>query len=198
MPSFLIVFSKAECLLFGLPLFCNFCLSFCDLFGITKIVVLNGLQIIIQLIYERNSGWDIQPHYFFITNLVNIFYKGPYAVPMCRDKDPFPLPYPWKYHIFPIRDKPGNSISQTFSSRNFILFNIRIFRIYPGISFVISTKRGRPGCVTSSPYVYLILPYSSCHFLFIMSLKVSVMPFVETPGFIYRYPHKIHLIQYYP
>ena len=48
--------------------------------------------------------------------------------------------------------------------------------------------------ITSSPDVYLFFAYFRGHFRFIQPLQRTIMPFVQTPRFIYRYPHQVHFI----
>lgn len=45
--------------------------------GIPEIIVSQRIHIVIQLIYQRNAGWDIQSCNVFIADVVQEFDKGP-------------------------------------------------------------------------------------------------------------------------
>jgi hypothetical protein len=76
---------QSRCLL-GLALSSNGGLRSLDLLFVGKEVMLDGLELLIELVHDRNAGWNVQLDNVRVRHVVEVLDQCAQAVAMCRDQ----------------------------------------------------------------------------------------------------------------
>ena len=157
--------------------------------------MLDGLQILIQFVDQRNTGGDVEFGDVLFADAVEVHDQRAQAVAVGADQY---LPAGLNGgHDFvePVGQKPRHGLLERFGAGQLVRVDPGVTRIVVGQSVVAFGQGRRGNIVTAPPNLHLVGAVLFDGFGFVESLQVAVMPLVQPPRMIHRNPHQIHRVK---
>src|SRR5262245_60346154 len=98
----------------------------------------------------------------------------------------------------PVRKESRHRVLQRFSDWQLIGWYVCISAVVRGIPWVVRGKRWRGNVVAAAPDFDLRLAVPGGNFSLVQALQRAVVPLVQPPGTVYRYPHHVELVESNP
>ena len=97
--------------------------------GIAEVVVADRLQLVVQLVDERNAGRDVQLDDLRFGDVVEILDQRPQAVAVRGDQDALARRDRRRDRVVPVRQEPRDGVLQRFGQRQVAGAQTRVARI---------------------------------------------------------------------
>ena len=150
-------------------------------FGVAEVVVLYGLQLVVQFVDERHSGRDVELDYVLLRYAVEVLYeraeavavRGDYYAPAAADVG--------GYDVLPVGDDARDGVFEALAERELVRRYVRVARFVSGPAFVALLKERRARRIAAASDFYLRVAVLRRGLGLVESLQRAVVAFVELP-----------------
>ena len=143
--------------------------------------VLDGLQVFVQFVHERNTGRDVQFGNVFWRNPIEVLHQRPQCVAVGSNKKLLAALDGRYVRLVPVDHEPLFGQFKGLCLGKVFLGNTRVLGVVAGVVFGRFIKFRRGDIIRTTPYQHLVLAVLIDRFLFVEALKGAIMPLVQSP-----------------
>jgi hypothetical protein len=162
---------------------------------ITQVVVAPGLQVVIQLVHQRNPGGDVQFDDCLVAHPVEVLHERAEAVAVCRDQHPLAAPNRRRDRVVPVRQETCDGVLERLGERQLRRRDAPVARVVHGVARVVGRQRRRRDIVAAAPNLHLRLAVFLGGLCLVQPLQRAVVTLVEPPVLDHREPELIELVE---
>ena len=152
-------------------------------FGVAEVVVLDGLELVVELVDERHAGGDVELDDVLLGYAVEVFDERTEAVAVRGDDYAFAAADVGRYDVLPVGDDARDGVFEALAERKLVRRYVRVARFVSGPAFVALLKERRARRVAAAPDFDLRVAVLRGGLGLVEPLERAVVALVELPRF---------------
>lgn len=165
---------------------------------VSQVVAFDRLEIVVELVNERNTGRDVEFENLFLGEVVEIHYKGAEAVSMrCNDHALAGLHRRRDFFV-PERQEAIDGVLEALGERELGLGNTGVAGVVTGPALVRFFKWGWGNIIAPTPHEHLFIAKLRGGLGFVEALERPIVTLVEAPVFFHRNPQLVEFREHSP
>jgi hypothetical protein len=157
--------------------------------------VTDRLQLIVQLVDERDPRRNVQLHDVLLADVVQILHERTQAVAVRGDEHALAARDRRRDRVVPVGQEARDRVLERLRAGNLLRPQARVARIAPGVALVVRRHRRWRNVVAAAPDFDLILAVLRGRFRLVQPLERAVVTLVQAPVFRHRNPQLPHLVE---
>src|SRR5450830_576296 len=179
----------------GLCLVCDSSSSSYSSLRVAEVGMADRLEVLVQLVHERDARRDVQFDDVVITDAVEVLYEGADRVAVRDDDDLSAGLHRGRDRLLPIGNETCHRVPEALGQRQLVFRHVGIAGIMSRPAVIGFQQSGRLSDVAAPPQFDLGITVFLRRLSLVESLQGSVVTFVEPPAADLRDPHEVHLVE---